>query len=230
MLVNIEKEFTTVTVKDHEGILREKAISLPDLLDALSAYKSTSNGMLPRNTRMMETCGNEVALAFEFEKTNRTLTFSTNADGATTIEGCSLPAGVIFIKLIKENTGRYRHINSYIFAIRGKRISFPTDELYSYPLPNIYPDGRICWGDVSLGEIMSLSASEGILSSFFNNNFNNDLFYSRLSAECPYADKHHETKEFLQYLAMTEFLDSWLKPIHKTYGDFSSRLIRSEYV
>lgn len=225
MLVEINTDYCKVSVKSNSGLVKEKLVNLSDLLDELSAYRATNFGLLPKNTRLLETKGNYLILGVEFPRSNRQVKYMALGDEeAATIDNVSLPAGLFIEKMMREPGGTYRHIDSYLFALSGNRITFNTDTLYKYPTPNIYEDGRVCWGEVDFGEMRQLSATEGLISSFFCNYFNNDLFYDRVSQDFS-GIVSRGVQSYFEYLSQNEFDDNWLLSHDTTITQIVSRLL-----
>lgn len=207
MKVDIGSDYTEVSINQN-GIRKSKLVSLSDLLDELSAYRTTNYGMLPRSTRFIESAGNHIVLGLEFGPQKRNLSFR-GEEGPETVEGCNVPGGMMFVKLRRDAGGSLTMVNSSIYAFKGNRISFPNDRLYGLPFPNVYDNGRICWGAVRVGEITALLAVEGFISSFFTNNFNSDLFgYAKFDES--YEGPRGNFRKFFHYIAEHDFDDDWL--------------------
>jgi len=217
MRIEIGPNYTEVSIK-RDGVYKSKMVSLSDLLDELSIYRKTNFGLLPRMVRISESSADKILLGIEFEPATRDLKFSGGV-----VKDCHTPGGIMFVRLRREAGGFLKHEASYIFAIQGKRISFPTDQLYHFPFPNVYEDGKICWGSVSIGDIKKLSAVEGMIASFWNNNFNSDLFSStRLSS---IYDGPAYYKDYFNHIAKNEFSQNWLKPANHTVQKITSKLL-----
>lgn len=225
MQIELEKDFCKL-IYDDKGLRREKLVLLSDLLEELSTYRETNFGLLPKNVRLCASKGNRLVVGIEFEKAQRVINFTSFPDSVR-FDHVSLPAGILLQKL-NVSGSRYIHVNSYIFAIRGRRIQFPNDRLYHYPTPNVYSDGRVCWGGVNLGEINSLSATEGVVSSFFSNQFNSDLFYDRVVSSSSYASMSAES--FFNHLNENEFDDGCLRETSYTVDQITNILLRGQNV
>ena len=62
--------------------------------------------------------------------------------------------------------------STYLWAIKGK--FEPSAPLYHAPFPNVYGDGRVCWGKNIIANTAAENA-EKIWGLFFDSIFNNDL-------------------------------------------------------
>lgn len=64
---------------------------------------------------------------------------------------------------------------------RSKIYSFVGDakegmQLYRFPFGNVYDDGKICWGNMSLPSVKRLEEIEQLVGMFFSSETNDDLF------------------------------------------------------
>lgn len=223
MRIEIGSDFTEVAIK-RGGVYKNKLVSLSDLLDELSIYRTTNFGLLPRSVRIVESSGNHIVLGLEFEPRNRDLKCR---GGEQVIENASCPGGIMFVKLRRDAGGILKYVNSCIYAIRGTRISFPNDRLYHMPFPNVYGDGRICWGRVALGDITALSAVEGMISSFWTNNFNSDLFGATKFGP-GYGGPRGNYITYFEYLAENEFVSDWLEPTEFSVNQIATRMLQNK--
>jgi hypothetical protein len=226
MRIDIQAKYCKIQYVE-KGVIKQKLVTLSDLLDELSIYKVTNFGLLPKDVRVIESSGNLILIGIEFPKGKRDLNLSGRK---TPIANVDLPAGIVLERLSRESGGILNHVDTFVFALRGKRVQFPQDRLYHYPLPNIYGNGKICWGSVKLGKIKKLSAVEGIASSFFANNFNGDLFFDRLSGEFPetyqggYSTK--KVQKYFTYLSKNEFQENWLSETKYSISQISTVLLK----
>lgn len=229
MLIEIKSDFCKISYEKN-GLKRQKLVSLGDLMDELSAYRSTNFGLLPRNIRIMESQGNMLLMGLEFPKSQRDIKLSRygfNEDVEDLVEGVHLPAGILFIKLLREPGGVLRHLDSFMYAIKGKRVSFSSDRLYRYPTPNIYDNGRICWGQVDIDDMTHLSSVEGLVNSFFANHFNSDLFTGKVTSSFP-GSTNAETY-FADLTSIESFKDEWLVQTNDTVGHIASKLLKGDF-
>jgi len=223
MRVDITSEFTEVSML-HNGVMRSKMVNLSDLLDELSIYRSTNFGLLPKSVRINESSADTQVIGLEFEPRKRDLKYRSGGEEIV-IKDCNVPGGMMFVKLQRGAGGVLQHVNSFIYAISGKRISFGDDRLYKMPFPNVYDDGRICWGMVRIGDITSLSATEGMVSSFFSNNFNSDLFYGG-SLNHNYDGPRDNFVSYFKYIAANDFQPEWLEPTQFSVNQIASHLLK----
>jgi hypothetical protein len=63
--------------------------------------------------------------------------------------------------------------NYYLWAVKAKTFS-PTLVAYHPPLPNVYPDGRICWGNNQIGAVTAQNLSAA-WQLFITSPFNSHL-------------------------------------------------------
>lgn len=175
MRVDIEEDFVKVTSTSFSGKNVSKYVSLAELLDKMSTHRKTSIGLLPPNTRIVEDCGSMVLVGVEIPAKKREILFTPIKNGIPNPIEIHLPYGLFFTRLNKHEHV-YMHMSSYLFAMTN-RLLFESNSLYRYPLPNIHPDGRICWGvnDSSPNTLEMLTAIEGMINTFFTSVFNPDL-------------------------------------------------------
>ena len=70
-------------------------------------------------------------------------------------------------------------LNTHVFAVKIKDCSgLGTDTpLYAFPFGNVDScDGRVCWGSTKHPHIQSISDFQGIISSFFGSEVNDDYY------------------------------------------------------
>jgi len=230
MKIEIESDYCKISLEKN-GVLKQKLVSLGDLMDELSAYRSTNFGLLPRNLRIMESQGNFLLMGLEFPELSKRITIDEYRERGSVdvvLEDVKLPAGIFFIKLIREPGGVLRHADSFMFALRGKRgVSFGSDRLYKYPTPNIYDNGRICWGEVDIPEMSHLSAVEGLVGSFFANKFNSDLFSGKVTSE--FTGKTSVTSYFTKLSKEERFKEEWLAQTNHTVGRISAVILKGDF-
>lgn len=228
MQIELKSEYCKISLEKN-GVKKQKLVSLGDLMDELSAYRSTNFGLLPRNLRIMESQGNMLLMGLEFPKIERSITVSKygfDRDSEQVVEEVKLPAGVFFVKLLREPGGVLRHVDSFMYAIRGKRISFSSDRLYRYPTPNIYDNGRVCWGSVDIEDMTHLSSVEGLVNLFFANNFNADLFTGKVTEAFP---GNRNADRYFEDLTKEDFKDEWLVQTNDTVGRIAAKLLKGDY-
>ncbi len=93
-------------------------------------------------------------------------------------------------------------------------------ELFHYPFGNVYPDGRICFGNMRLQDLASIKDAERIISAFIGGETNDDLYN-------PVKVKVGRKKMELDQRQLLEFLNGkgeWpkevaLMPYERTVSD-----------
>ena len=111
----------------------------------------------------------------------------------------------MFIEVCQE-----RFADMWIYSVRGDGV------ICNMPVPNVYNDGRVCWGSNEKVVIKELRDCDKAVSIFFDSTFNQDLFSA--------SGKHFNS--FAEELAALDkeesFPDKWLVPYGKekrTEGD-----------
>ena len=109
-----------------------------------------------------------------------------------------MPRILMFIEVIQ---GRFTDM--WIYSVRDDGV------ICNMPTPNVYGDGKVCWGSNEKVEIRELRDCEKAVSIFFDSAFNHDLF--------PAGARHFAS--FAEELAALEkedsFPDKWLVPYGK---------------
>lgn len=216
-----------------DGVRHCKIVDLGELIAVLQSHAVHDFGMLPANTRHIATSGNSVTIAVEVPPGKRDLTVAPTKRGERmeTIKGIPLPAALFVFNFIKRE-GRFMMNTSYLFAMEKDRLLFSNDNLYIYPLPNVYPkDNRICWGDNEQGEgIKTLAAVEGLVKTYFNAPFNLDLFETtKFNKTFPWnkirdTDGYYSVKNYFNYLVENGFDKTWLKSAGAKHNDFNTAI------
>ena len=222
MIIEIKKDCVKITQKFGER-QSSKIVNFDEFISKLSMYQKSSFGLLPRDTRILESNGEMTVVGIEFPAKQRKINFNSvkYSDDSLHLD-VFLPSGIYFEVLRRADDGKYLHNNSYIFATRGNRVTFGTDQLYYYPMPNIYTDGRICWGNIKTKPFQYLSAVEGMVSSFFEGAFNSDLFRT----DSVNIKVNDASSYFVKLNEAGKFDDNWLVPHGYTMGDVAHKLLR----
>ena len=95
-----------------------------------------------------------------------------------------LPNTVWMVKMTESTTGVF-YEKMKVFAMDGPAIS-GYEELSRFPFSNIYEDGQICWGNVTLSS-PSVQAIQGLSTRFLGTLFNLDLYYNVESIDTDYG-------------------------------------------
>lgn len=223
MHIELTNNYCKVKLEE-DGKFKEKIVDLSQLLDELSVYKATNFGLLPKDVRIIESMGNSMVIGIEFPKKTWKLVFEPYGGEGKTFGQVSLPGGILFEKVSREAGGELKHVRTHIYATRGKRIMFNHDRLFNFPTPNVYDNGKVCWGNVKLGNIKHLSAVEGVVNSFFTNKFNSDLFHNKVNTNFP--GPTNSALDYLKYLDTNEFNDDWLQEYDIPVGKIASKILK----
>jgi hypothetical protein len=188
-----------------------KVVSLDDLLAVMGKHASTGFGLLPDNLRYIEAKEEKIVICLQFGKQKRDIRFAKNSQ-VNTFKGVACPAGVLLVKLQRQNNNTFLMVGSWIYAIRGDRIISDNDFLYKMPLPNIFEDNKICWGSVTFAPFNGLSAVESVVSQFWSATMNSDLFSERLLTEPKrfYRQNQDLVSSMLETLSQSERFDDSL--------------------
>lgn len=128
---------------------QEYLIDPAQLALQLAATVRLETGLLSPNTLYIAQEGVH-KLVIEYRKRQKTALFLEGSDAPVIIP---LPEMVLFRRTTEKGLPEYR-----IFAVRERPTDLKT-KLYHVPLPNIYDDGRICWGNVQQLQAQQLTSS-----------------------------------------------------------------------
>lgn len=107
--------------------------------------------------------------------------------------------------------------NHYLYAVKGLSIKDGSVMLYRAPFPNVYDDGKICWGE---NEHQSVDASKAreIFDLFFASAFNNDLSQGKTNTKT-------KLEEFYAIHEDDIFPDDELVPMRVSLDEMLRRLL-----
>lgn len=224
--LEIDADNTQLTWIDANKVCYSKSVDLAEVVGLLSTNVSQDFGLLPQGCRYLTQKGNYTRLAMEVPSQVLTLTYNDQ-----TINTVSIPPALFLFTVAKKPEG-YSVIYSKLFAMRNENIILSTDALYHYPLPNVYDDNRICWGNnaAAIKGLKSLAALGGLVRRFFSAPFNQDLFNTKcLSSEFPWGEIEKKTDylalNYMRYLSKNTFSKSWLKPVaDENYNTFTKAI------
>lgn len=213
-----------------KGIQQTKAVDISEVLAIMNANAVHDFGLFPQNTRHLSIAGANYTIAVEIpERKINLLVQTSDVHKPKLVEKVPLPAGLAIFCFVAKDNGFF-HTESYLFALAGDRLTFPTDKLYAYPLPNIYKDEhKICWGHVDMKlKLKSLYGVEGLLSGYFSSQFNHDLFdTSKLHQtkfpwnKLVFAGGNYDIHSYFRYLADNGLNKDWLQPLTGDFEDVS---------
>jgi len=78
-----------------------------------------------------------------------------------------------YLFLFKVAKGRVA--DTWVFAVRTSLIE-PDTQLYRFPFGNVYPEGRVCWGQNALPEIKEPLRLEMLPFLFLDSPYNGDMY------------------------------------------------------
>lgn len=117
---------------------QEYLIDPAQLAIQLAATVRLDTGLLSPNTLYIAQEGVH-KLVIEHRPRQKTALFLEGSDAALVIP---LPDLVLFRRMAEKGLPEYR-----VFAVKGRPADLKA-RLFHAPLPNIYDDGRVCWGSV----------------------------------------------------------------------------------
>lgn len=157
-----------------------KVITISSLVEALNANQGISTPVLPFGCRSYIRKGNSHRFLIELSPMRRFIRY-INKSGKTIFEdSVPMPWGVMAVELRENSSGTYT-LNTGTTAIRAlsRPIFSFDDDIYHYPVPNVYADhGNICWGGSLKQEdkiIENLAMAGKFVDIFIGSNFNADI-------------------------------------------------------
>lgn len=143
--------------KHENGQISEYAVDPTAVAVALAAEVKFSTGILDGNTLFLSQKG-VTQTRVEYRPPQKTAIY---LDGSDTPLIVPLP-GMIMVQSIKDRTSVHE-----IYAVKER----PTEKtaLYIVPLPNVYFNGRICWGSVARPDQTIEGTWRNFLGSAFGN-------------------------------------------------------------
>ncbi len=114
--------------------------------------------------------------------------------------------------------------NAYsLWAVKGRTLD-PKTHAYHAPFPNIYDDGRICWG-ANTPPAAHLSQAQAAWDLFFTTPFNNHL--SRGKSNAFPDDVRQQLRHLARRQARTYPVND-LRPYHRSLADLVERTIHGD--
>lgn len=155
-----------------------KTITITSLTEALISDKGISTPLLPPGCRFYNKNGQSHSLILEIPPRITHVQY-VNSSGKDIFKGdVPLPWGVMSMNFKEQSDGKYRFNKDIeIYALKHP-IFTKEDDIFYYPLPNIYESNRICWGGSMDREdyiIDSITQAGRFVDAFINSKFNTDL-------------------------------------------------------
>lgn len=134
-------------------------VSAAGVANAFNLF-GASTGLLPAETLFWQNRGGQLRIGVYLPAGKRTITVRSH-----TVQHWTIPLpGFVFV-------GCGTQYQIYAVADRPRRES---DQVYHCPLPNVYPDGKICAGDVPFPKCAADTIAQAA-ALFFESEFNHDL-------------------------------------------------------
>lgn len=213
----------------HGGVV--KPVNIKEFTRLIHAEHAVDLGLLPPGIRYLAAGASVIKAAVEVPAARYDICVHENSDQR--FEKVGLPTALFFFELCKRNgaNGLFEMTKSYVYALAGNRLMFGMDRLYKYPIPNVYPEGRICWGynDTNLRGIKTIAGLGGIVNTFFGAPFNNDLFsMGSVSSSFPWDENSKNGRgsasNYASILSGEDFNPEWLSQAPPPYTSFNNAL------
>lgn len=228
--LQIDDTKTQLTYADGSGNKHNKSIDLNEFASLLSANVSHDFGLLPAGCRYLAQKGANTFVAVEVPGGTHEISYNNGSSSSVAkIKNVNLPPGLFLFMLNKAADGRYNLLKSKLYALKNDSVMIYMDTMFHYPAPNIYDDGRICWGsnETATKGIKSLAALSGLARIFYSAPFNNDLFRAsiHLGPDFPWREANatgeNLVKGYFQYLSEHSFDRLWLRPMDETQNNLT---------
>ena len=156
----------------------EKIATIQSFVESLISEQGLTTPLLPFGCRKYVRSGNQHIIYMEIPEMRRNIKYK-NRDGKIIFEGIvPMPWGLMKLVFNEIPGGGYVFTKeSNIWALERPLVG-ANDNLYFYPLPNIFERGAICWGSTFNEDDLKfeeLSTAGRILDSYFSSNFNTDV-------------------------------------------------------
>ncbi|MFA5048330.1 MAG: hypothetical protein WC516_04905 [Patescibacteria group bacterium] len=169
-----------LTIVDPNGLIRKKSVDIEDLVATLVSDYKLATGLMPLGTRFYKGSNVNFSMAVEVPAKIRDLTLSKyNSAGTKRInEVIQVPYPTcLFYFSIKDGKIYDLRINALKYPLQSEN-----DGLFCFPFSNVYNDGRVCWGGVSLPKISKPMDLVSVINLFLGSQFNGDLAGSNFVA------------------------------------------------
>jgi len=172
-----------------------KSTKYIDPTELIQAFNDTSfeTGLLPTGCKYYARRGDHELVVLQLDATRIDVPISSRerVGNENVLQGVPFPRTLFLILLYR---GRPNTNRPNLLVPNGVRIfSLASDlltidqRIYSFPYGNVSPvDGHVCFGGNNL-EVRSLKGTTGIISTFMNAPFNNDMNYGAMDRMREYA-------------------------------------------
>ena len=190
-----------------DGKVLSKFVSTDDLAAAFSGHEADS-GWLPPGVVRAGYCA--TGPFFVFFMPPRKVALPLLAGEQVTPKTLPIPATVLL------GVGPVY----YLWAVRGKTLD-PQAYIYHAPFPNVYDDGRICWG-ANTPPAAHLSQAQAVWDLFFTTPFNDHLARGKSNA---YSDDVRQQLHRLARRRARVYPVNDLNPYYRSLADLVERVI-----
>lgn len=156
-----------ISLAEPDGSVKQKTVSVDDLVLQLAKTHTISTDILPRGTRFYKGSSTDYYIGVELEPKRRPMIISHYNEGKRTL----LPVPrCLFVLRVKN----YDIYNNWLFCLDSPFDKW-SNQLYSFPYGNVYREGNICWGNAQILDINKPMDALAVFASFFDSGFNGDL-------------------------------------------------------
>lgn len=167
-----------------------KTVTLEALVNSMITDQSINTPLLPFGTRKYGRKGQNHILYIEIPATKRRVNYLNGSGKVIFNDIVPLPWGLMKLEFSETSNGKYRLGDTHIWALK-RPLASENDDLYFYPVPNIFGGCNICWGSTFSGASAttfdSLSEVGRIIDMFFSSNYNTDI-HPRINKHARYED------------------------------------------
>jgi hypothetical protein len=207
-----------VSLIEPGGTVRQKTVSIDDLITQLVSSHRISTDILPRGTRFYKGEKTDYFMGIELMPKKRFMQIDGGKRKLIPVPRC------LFIVHIRKD----RICSSWLFCLMNPFNSW-NDPLFSFPYGNVYDHGGICWGTAAIPKITRPMDLIGALSAFFDSNFNGDLVddYAFVSPDIdPEEDPVDNLWDLVKYVEnMDEFPEDMLYRKNYLINDILDRRV-----
>ena len=172
---NIKAEFFSDGIIMNYG-KKTNTISYTELLKILSADKGRfESHLLPLNCLKFYQSRDTISMALYYPSRKFNATYRDEI-----FTDCIRPNMMLFFKAVVLEDKSFEIKSVKIFAVKDDFYRVHEKSLLYYlPFPNIYEDGKVCWGrNAQIKNVKTLIQTTVILERYFTSVFNDDLWHS----------------------------------------------------